>query len=81
MVHAMHVRRDQQSAQHAVLPLRQAGIGVVEHFGSVPHHLEHRHRDCWRAQQDDDPNFITIDNRISSGWKRAPVVRSNSMWV
>ena len=40
MVDPVHVRRDQDPAQHPVEPRRQAQIAVVEHRGAVEHDLE-----------------------------------------
>ena len=54
MVHAVHVRRDDEPAQHAVERLRQAHIAVVEHRGGVEQHLEDQHRHGGRAERGDD---------------------------
>ena len=43
MVHAVHVRRDHEPAQHAVEPRRQADVAVVEHRGGVEQDLEDQH--------------------------------------
>jgi hypothetical protein len=40
VVHAMHVRRHQNPAQHSVDRQRQADVAVVEHGRGVEQHLE-----------------------------------------
>ena len=53
VVHAVHVRRHHDPAQHAVEPGRHAHVAVVEHGGGVEQHLEGQHGDRWRAQRGD----------------------------
>ena len=59
MVHAMHVGRDDDPAQHTVEPRRQAHIAVVEHRGGVEQHLEDQHRHGRRAEGGDDAELDT----------------------
>ena len=53
VMHAVHVGRHDDPAQHAVEPRRHAHVAVVEHRGGVEQHLEDQHGDGRRAQRRD----------------------------
>src|SRR3954468_8439417 len=78
LVNPGHVRRDHDPAQTTVDPLRQAHIRVAEHGGRVQQHLEDEHRKGGAPIIATAPNLISIESTISTGWKRTPVVTSNS---
>ena len=54
VVHAVHVRRDDQPSQHAVDPRRQPHVGVIEHRSCVEEDLEDQHRYRRRAKRRND---------------------------
>ena len=53
VVHAMHVRRDDEEAQRPVEPSGERDVGVVEHGAGVEDHLEQEHRERRSAEQYD----------------------------
>ena len=53
VMHAVHVRRHQQPAQHPVHPPGQAEIAVIEHGGGIENDLEQDHPGQRRPQQQD----------------------------
>ena len=78
MMHPVHVRRHDDPAQHAVEPARHADVAVIEHRCGVEQHLEDQHGDRGAPSAATTASLMTIDSRISIGWKRSPVVTSKS---
>ena len=53
VVHAMHVRRDDEEAQCPVEPCGERNVGVVEHGAGVENDLEQEHRERRSAERYD----------------------------
>ena len=78
VVHAVHVRRYDDSAHEAIDSACDAHVAVVEHCGGVQQHFKHDNGEGRGPSAATTASLMPIDSNISTGWKRKPVVTSNS---
>ena len=52
MMHAMHVRRDDENPQNLVEPVWHGEIGVVEHGATIEDDFEQKHGEGRRADRE-----------------------------